>query len=210
MYRHHPRYDRIKEIIRSGEIGQIRGIHGAFTFNNAEDSKNVRYQRFMGGGSLYDVGCYPISAARYILEEEPQAATVHAFFSPEHDEVDMMASGLLEFTGGVALTFDCGMWAAFRNTLEIVGTQGRIEVPSAFVTPPAPGSNFFVVTGEGRREEEASSVNQYALEADDLAYAVWGKKPMRFESGDAVLNMRVIDACLQSAREHSRIVIPTK
>jgi xylose dehydrogenase (NAD/NADP) len=208
MYRHHPRYFGIKEIIRSGEIGSIRGIHGAFTFNNAASGSNVRFHRFMGGGSLYDVGCYPISAARYLLEQEPNAATMHAFFSPEHDDVDMMASGLLEFTGGVALTFDCGMWAAGRNTLEVLGDLGRIELPSAFVTPPSPGSNFFVITKEGRREVAVPDVNQYALQADDMAYAVWGKKPLRFESMDAVRNMRVIDACLQSAREHARIVIP--
>jgi xylose dehydrogenase (NAD/NADP) len=207
MYRHHPRYDQIKDIIRSGEIGEVRGIHGTFTYNNAAADSNVRFHRFMGGGALYDVGCYPISAARYILEQEPSAATMHAFFSPEHDDVDMMASGLLEFNCGAALTFDCGMWAAGRNTLEVLGTLGRIELPSAFVTPPSPGSNFFVMTKEGRREVEVPEVNQYALQADDMAYAVWGKKPLRFESMDAVRNMRAIDACLQSAREHVRVVI---
>jgi xylose dehydrogenase (NAD/NADP) len=206
MYRHHPRYDRIKAIFRSGEIGELRGIHSVFTFNNAGDNKNVRYQRALGGGSIYDVGCYPISAARYLLEEEPQAATVHAFFSKEHDDVDMMASGLLEFNGGIALTFDCGMWANFRNTLEVLGTLGRIEVPSAFVTSENTG-NFFVATSEGRREEEVSYLNQYALQADDFAYAVWGQKPLRFDSKDAYLNMKVIDACLQSARERTRVTL---
>jgi xylose dehydrogenase (NAD/NADP) len=206
MYRHHPRYDRIKAIIKSGEIGEIRGIHSAFTFNNAKDAKNVRYQRSMGGGSLYDVGCYPISAARYLLDEEPQAATVHAFFSPEHDDVDMMASGLIEFSGGVALSFDCGMWADFRNPLEVLGTIGRIEVPSAYVTSGNRGS-FIVITPEGRREEEVPDLNQYALQADDLAYAAWGQKPTRFAAEDAHLNMKVLDACLQSARERNRIII---
>jgi xylose dehydrogenase (NAD/NADP) len=208
MYRHHPRYDRIKAILRSGEIGEIRGIHSAFTFNNASDISNVRYQRAMGGGSIYDVGCYPISAARFLLDEEPLAATVHAFFSPEHDEVDMMASGLLEFAGGVALTFDCGMWAAFRNILEIVGTSGRIEMPSAFISHPDSSSHFYVITDAGRREEEVPYVNQYALQADDLAHAIWGNKPQRFSPADGVLNMRVIDACIQSAQEHARIIIP--
>lgn len=207
MYRHHPRYERIKAIIRSGELGEIRGIHGTFTFNNPGDAKNVRFQRAWGGGSLYDVGCYPINAARYLLEKEPQAATVHAFFSPEHDDVDMMASGLVEFAGGVALTFDCGMWASGRNTLEILGTLGRIEVPSAFVNSEKNPGSFVVITSDGRREEEVPYLNQYALQADDFAYAVWGQKPMRFDSQDAWLNMKVMDACLQSAREHRRVSI---
>ncbi|MDD9269758.1 Gfo/Idh/MocA family protein [Paenibacillus sp. GCM10023248] len=207
MYRHHPRFERIKQIIDSGEIGDIRGIHGAFTFSNPGDKTNVRYKREWGGGSLYDVGCYPISAARMILGREPEAVTTHAFFSPEHDDVDMMMSGLVEFSGNVALTFDCGMWAGFRNTLEIVGATGRIEVPSAFVTPTEESGHFIVHAGGERRVENAPFLNQYSLEVDDLAYAAWGKKAPNYAAGDAILNMKVLDACLQSARERSRIVL---
>ena len=88
------------------------------------------YTKEWGGGSIYDVGCYPISAARFLLDEEPTAVTAHAFFSPEHGNVDMMASGMMEFSNGVALTFDCGMWAEFRNELEILGSEGRIVLKS--------------------------------------------------------------------------------
>ncbi|MBO9608151.1 MAG: Gfo/Idh/MocA family oxidoreductase [Paenibacillaceae bacterium] len=207
MYRHHPRYGLIADVIRSGEIGDIRGIRGAFSFNNAADANNVRYRNDWGGGSVYDVGCYPISAARLLLGEEPTAATAHAFFSAAHDNVDMMAAGLLEFANGVALTFDCGMWAAGRNNLEVVGTLGRIEVPSAFVAPPD-NSHFEVFTKTERRKVEVPIHNQYALQADAFARTVLhGQKPA-FEPEDAVRNMRVIDAVLQSAREHTRIVIP--
>lgn len=205
MYRHHPRYDRIKEIIRTGELGEIRGIHSAFTFNSSGAEDNVRFHQHMGGGSLYDIGCYPISVARYLLEEEPEAVTAHAFFSPRHGNVDMMASGMIEFAGGKALTFDCGMWAASRNTLEVLGTEGRIEVPSAFVSGMDGASNFYVFTAEGKREEEAPKVNQYALQVDDFAKAVWGQQAARFAPADAIANMKVLEACLQSCRERSRI-----
>jgi predicted dehydrogenase len=203
MYRYHPRYDRIKDIIASGEIGEVRGIHGTFTFNNHADKNNVRYRKDWGGGSIYDVGCYPISAARLILGSEPEAATVHALISPEHDHVDMMASGIIEFDNSVGLTFDCGMWAAFRNTLEIVGSNGRIEVPSAFIGDP----NFYVHTNEGKREEKQETFNTYALQADHFARTVWGEESARFGPDDAVANMKVIDACLESAYTHQRIRI---
>jgi len=205
MYRYHPRYEMIREIIKSGEIGTLRGIHGTFTFNNAKDSGNVRYRQEWGGGSIYDVGVYPISAARMLLEQEPQAATVHAFFSPEHDNVDMMASGILEFDNGVALTFDCGMWTAFRNTLEIVGTEGRIEVPSAFIVKQSSEDNFFVITNDGRREVEVPRFNQYALQADAMGDSILTGRELPFPSTDAVLNMKVVDACLKSARERKRV-----
>jgi xylose dehydrogenase (NAD/NADP) len=201
MYRHHPRYDHIKELIASGEIGDIRGIHGTFTFNGAANKENVRFVKEWGGGSIYDVGVYPISAARLILDAEPEAVTCRAMFSPEHGDVDMMASGLIEFPNDVSLTFDCGMWADFRNTLEILGTKGRIEVPSAFIGSP----NFIVHSKGTRREVEMPEVDSYALQADDVAEAVFGVKQQRMAPADAVLNMRVVDACLLSARERKRV-----
>jgi len=207
MYRHHPSYRMIREVIAAGTIGEIRGIHGTFTFNNADDAANVRYRRNWGGGSLYDVGCYPINAARLLLGTEPEAATVHALFSDGHDGVDMMASGLIEFPGSKSLTFDCGMWAAFRNTLEVVGDKGLIEVPSAFVTGTDGGSNFFVTADGGREEIKVPDVNQYAVQADDFARAIRGEQPLPFRASDAIGNMRVIDACLHSARSRARISI---
>lgn len=204
MYRHQPRLERIKEVIRSGEIGELRGLRGAFTFNGAADKDNVRFRVEWGGGSVYDVGCYPISAARYILGSEPLAATATALFSADHGDVDMMCSGLLEFPGDIALTFDCGMWADFRNSFEIVGTKGRIEIPSSFL--PAKEDPDFIVYSEGkRREDKVLSTNPYTLQADRFARSVWGEESPLLPADDAVLNMRVLEAVLRSAREKARI-----
>ncbi|WP_201763536.1 Gfo/Idh/MocA family protein [Chengkuizengella marina] len=206
MYRYHPRYIQLKETIRSGEIGEIRGIHSVFTFNNAEDMENVRYKQHMGGGSLYDVGCYPISAARMILENEPEAVTTHAFFSSQHDQVDMMASGLIEFPNQISLTFDCGMWAEFRNSIEIVGSDGKIEVPSAFITMD--GKNHFIVTKQGiSKVIEVPEVNQYTLQVDSFAQSVYQKQPLPFPSKDAHYNIKVVTACIESAKARKRIEI---
>ncbi|MBB6669849.1 Gfo/Idh/MocA family protein [Cohnella nanjingensis] len=205
MYRHHPRMAKVRELIRSGGIGELRAIRGAFTFNNAGDAANIRYRADWGGGGLYDVGVYPLTAARYVMEREPEAVTVQALFSPAHDNVDMMASGLVEFAGGVSLTFDCGMWADFRNFVEIVGTEGRIEIPQTFL--PGAETPDYVLHAKGeRREEPASQVNQYTLQADNFARAVWGEPP-RFAPEDAVLNMKLIDACYRSARERTRVTL---
>lgn len=207
MYRYHPRYDMIRDVIASGEIGDLRGIHGTFTFNASSAVGNVRFRKAWGGGSVYDIGCYPISAARLILGREPEAATAHALFSAEHDDVDMMASGLLEFPDAVALTFECAMWAGGRNTLQILGADGYIDVPEAFLYGGGRGANFRVVAGGNSREVEVPQANQYALQADDFAAVVLDGKPQKFPPSDAVANMRVIDAVLQSARERKRVVL---
>ncbi|SES17960.1 Predicted dehydrogenase [Gracilibacillus ureilyticus] len=207
MYRYHPRYRMIEEKIQSGAIGEIRGIHGVFTFNSAGAKENVRFKKEWGGGSLYDVGVYPISAARMILKQEPEAATVHALFSEQHGDVDMMASGLLEFENGVALTFDCGMWADFRNRLEILGTEGKIEVPSAFVVNQNEQDHFYVHTSEGTEEVEVPYVNQYALQADVIGQSIRSGEELPFPSDDAIQNMKVLDACLASAEQRKRVEI---
>ncbi|MGG4131926.1 Gfo/Idh/MocA family oxidoreductase [Paenibacillus illinoisensis] len=207
MYRHHPRYDQIRDVIASGEIGEIRGIHSTFSFNNSGSAGNVRFKREWGGGALYDIGCYSISAARLLLGQEPSAVTVIGMFSPEHDYVDMMASGLLEFNDHVGVTFDSSMWAAFRNTLEVLGSDGIIEVPSAFISNPDRSSNFYVTAGGERREVEVPQVNHYSLQGDDMARAVLQGKNMRFASSDAVANMKVLEACLRSAEERTRITL---
>jgi D-xylose 1-dehydrogenase (NADP+, D-xylono-1,5-lactone-forming) len=204
MYRHHPRIAQLKEILAAGEIGDIRSIRGTFTYNNAEDSANIRYQSEWGGGSLYDIGCYPLSAARLLYGNEPEAVTVHASFSPEHGNVDMMASGLVEFPGGLSLIFDCGMWAYNRQVLEITGSEGRIEVPMPF-NAREEDADFLVISGGTERVVQASGANPYVRQVDDFASAVFGIKPPLYEPEDVIHNMKLVEACLRSARERVRI-----
>lgn len=206
MYRYHPRYDIIKDLLNSGAIGEIRAIHSSFTFNNSGSATNVRFRKDWGGGSIYDIGCYPINAARILLGTEPEAVTVQAFFSPAHDNVDMMASGLIEFGGNVALTFDCGMWAAGRNPLEIIGTEGIIEVPHAYSIPEG-GSSFFLTQNGERKEMPVPAVNAYSEQGDHFANVVLNNSPARYGTDDAIYNMRVIDACLLSAHERIRVTL---
>ncbi|KJD46254.1 Gfo/Idh/MocA family oxidoreductase, partial [Paenibacillus terrae] len=126
----------------------------------------------------------------------------------EHDNVDMMASGLLGFPGGVNLTFDCGMWAANRSNMEILGSKGTIAMPKMFgwerssVVP-----QIFVHVGSVTREERLKGFNSFELQADAFAKAVLDGAPLPYEPEDAVSNMKVIDACIESARSRKRVEI---
>lgn len=203
MYRHHPRIAEVRQIIASGEIGELRSIRGTFTYNDAEDTSNIRFKSAWGGGSLYDVGCYPLTAARLLFGSEPEAVTVQAIFSPEHDHVDMMASGLVEFPGGVSLIFDCGMWAYNRQLLEVLGTEGRIEIPMPFNARFDDAEFFVYAAGEVRRAR-ATGANPYVRQADNFAAAVFGAEPA-VAADDPVQNMLLLETCLASARQRERI-----
>lgn len=201
MYRHQHRYLDIKERIKAGEIGDVRGIHGVFTFDSSGATGNIRFTKEWGGGSIFDVGCYPISAARFILEEEPVAVTAHAYFSPEHGDVDMMASGLMEFSNGVALTFDCAMWAAGRNEIEILGTKGRILLKAAFL-----GDQSYEIVKNGHVERITDdNINSYKLQADRFAESVLDGKPSPFPLDDPIKNMRAVKGALDSAERKERV-----
>lgn len=205
MYRHHPRIAELQELITKGAIGDLRSIRGTFTYNDAEDTSNIRFKSAWGGGSLYDIGCYPLSAARMLFGAEPEAVTVHALFSPEHDNVDMMASGLVEFPGGLSLIFDCGMWAYNRQLLEILGTDGRIELPMPF-NAKGEDAAFFLHTADGTRCIEATGSNPYINQIDDFAAAVLEGKRL-YAAEDPIFNMKLIETCLESAKKRKRILL---
>jgi len=203
MYRHHPRTIRMKELVDSGAIGELRSIHGVFSFYNTA-AEDIRFKADWGGGGLYDICCYPFSAARFITGAEPEAVTVIAQFSPAHDGVDMMATGLVEFPGGIGLTFDGGMWTHGRNRLEVAGSKGRIVLEPAFLTEPE-RDGFTIYTQDGERQEGPYGANAYVCQADQFARTVRGLEPAAFPAEDAVANMKLIEAALTSARTRQRV-----
>src|SRR5690606_12480156 len=73
MVRFHPQWIRAREIVRSGELGELHAIRGAFTYF-LTDPTNVRNRLDIGGGGIYDIGCYPITAARFLFDAESLCA----------------------------------------------------------------------------------------------------------------------------------------
>lgn len=208
MYAHHPRYERIRAILGSGEIGDVRAIISTFTFDASDEMDSALFQGYPGSGSLYDVGCYPIHAARYLLSREPDAVTLHAQMSTDHGNIDMLASGLLEFPGDVSVLFQSGLWAEERNTLEVLGSRGKIDVPSAFICTPGDGDFFVTVAGSSRRVA-APYANHYVSQATRFVDAILDGSELLYDAQDPIKNMAVIDACYRSLHLKERVPIAT-
>ncbi|GGA40291.1 Gfo/Idh/MocA family protein [Paenibacillus physcomitrellae] len=207
MYRYHPQFKEVKQRIRKGAIGELRLIRACFTCNSADSQGNIRFREEWGGGALYDLAEYPLSAARWLTGEEPEAVTVHASYSEAHGGVDMSASGLVEFPGGVSLLFDCGLWAEERRCLEIVGSEGRIELPHAFSGKEQSG--YFLYKGRETTEARERPLNAYVLEIDHFGQVVLEGRQPDFTASDALKNLRLLDACRQSALQKRRIKLET-
>ncbi len=206
MYGHHPRYDRLHEIVRSGVIGEVRSITGTFTFDASDEPGLTVFAGHPGSGAIYDVGCYVLHAARTLLGTEPLAVTAHAQVSAAYGGADMMTCALVEFPGDVSLLLQCGMWTADEDSLRILGSKGRIEVPSAFFAT-AGAEGFTVRVGDSRSDEWVPEGDHYALQADRLARAVLFGEPLRYPVQDPVLGAAVLEACVQSLRSRSRVAV---
>jgi len=206
MYQHHPRYDRIRELLANQEIGTIRSIQASFTYNKTGQTDNIRFQSAVGGGALYDVGCYPIHAARLLLGLEPVAVTCSSSFFSEDANVDIMTHGLIEFPDGISLTFDCGMLAEPRNRLEIIGDKGRIEIPDAFNCSPS-SSEIRIIQNKQTRLESFGPADHFELQMNSLSQKILAKNPSQQQSADAILNAAVIEACALSLKSEVKIRI---
>ena len=129
MYRHHPQTLKVKELLDGGVIGPLRYIYGAFSFflNRPGD---VRLDSALGGGGIWDVGCYPISYGRAMMGME--ANDVFGWQLPGASGVDVGFTGQLRFPGNVFFQFDCGFQEVFRQRMELVGEAGIIQVAEPF------------------------------------------------------------------------------
>ena len=202
MVRHHPQWHRARELVRAGRIGTVRNIQSAFLFT-VLDPNNVRNQAELGGGALYDVGCYPLVTARYVFGGEP-TRVIALIHRDAKLGVDTLSSGLLEFPGGGQLVFSSALRLAAYQRVTILGTDGRIEMPVPFT--PAKDLACRITIDSGASLDGASAVfedfpavDQYALQCDAAAAVFLGETRQEFPIEDGIANMRVIDALYRSA-----------
>jgi len=198
MYRHNPQTLKVKQMIDEGVIGKVRLIKGYFTFNiKSED--DVRLIPELGGGSIWDVGCYPISYTRYILGSEPEE--VFGWQVTGNSGVDEVFCGQMRFPGGELAQFDSGFRSPYRSRIEIVGSKGALLVPRPF----NPGLEVDVELWDGEKWEILNMPGQelYIGEVEDLADAVLLGKTPRISLEDSRNNAKTILALLRSAQAGS-------
>ncbi len=201
MVRHHPQWLKVKELVMSGRVGEPRAIGTLFSYY-LTDPSNVRNQADIGGGGLYDIGCYAINTARFVFGTEPERV-IGLFDRDPVMHIDRMASALAAFPDGRHLTFTCATQAVPYQRVQILGTTGRIEIEIPFNADPSVPSRLFVddgrdLVGNGIEITELPLANQYTLQGDVFSRAVLDSRPLEWGVADSVSNMRVIDALFRS------------
>ncbi len=202
MVRYHPQWHRVRSLVQAGRIGTVRAIQSAFVFS-VLDPNNVRNRPDIGGGALYDVGCYPIVTARYLFGTEPNRAIALVDRDPLLG-VDRVTSGLLAFPDGGQLTFCSALQLAPYQRVVVLGAEGRIEISVPFTPQKEHGCRLVIDSGKALDGssavfEEFAPVDQYGVQCDVAAAVFRGETAQEFPIEDAIANMRVIDALYRSA-----------
>ena len=197
----HPQWIRTMELTRQGRIGSLRGVIGTFGYFK-RDADNVRNVRAWGGGGLLDIGCYPIKAARMFFGEEPLRAAGTLVRDPDFD-TDILTSAVLEFPSGHC-AFTCGTQIVPCQSLQFLGTSGRIEIEIPYNPLPNRPTRIKIddgsdVTGANVVTEEFAACDQYTLQGDAFARAILERTAPPVPLEDALANMKAIDAVFRSA-----------
>lgn len=195
MYRHHPRLLKVKEMLDSGAIGAPRLLRAAFSINLNRPA-DVRWDPRLGGGALWDLGCYPVSLARYLFGAPRR---VQGWQVPAPSGVDETFAATLEFSGQRLAQFDCSYRLAYRSQAEIVGEAGVIRLERAF-QPSQPQARLVLHRGEQEEVLEVDNPSMYWLEIEDLHDAIQTGAPPRITPADTRGHIETIAHLLESAR----------
>ncbi len=200
MVRTHPEWLRAREIVRSGEIGDLNAIMSAFSYFN-RDPNNIRNIADFGGGGLMDIGCYPITTSRFLFECEPVRVAAALDRDPEM-KIDRLSSAILDFAPGQAI-FTCSTQLVPFQRMQILGTRGRIEIEIPYNIPPDRPTRIFIDDGSelaahNARVEEFAASDQYTIQGDLFSKAIQENTEVPVPLEDALANMRVIDAVFRA------------
>lgn len=203
MYRFHPQWIRAKELTDAGELGPLLGIQAWFSYFT-DDSANIRHVAEWGGGALFDIGCYPVSVARWLFGGEPNRV-VSAYDLDATFGVDRLTSAILEFDSGRA-DFTCSMRSHPFQRVNLVFEKGRYEIEIPFNAPANQQTTAWLSTSSGTEQLQFPACDQYSLQVDAFAAAVADNADAPTPLRDAIGNMAVLDALVESGTTNSWVV----
>ncbi|WP_421725563.1 Gfo/Idh/MocA family protein [Bauldia sp.] len=202
MVRCHPQWLKARDLVQSGRLGTIRAINTLFSYYNV-DPKNVRNMADIGGGALYDIGCYPIVTARFLLGAEP----VRCFGLIDRDpkfKTDRTTSAVIDFGKGRHMTFSVSTQATAYQRVQVLGDKARLEVEIPFNAPQGGAMKLYLDNGKQFADASAKMIklpkaDQYQLQGEWFSRVVRGQEKLTFGLSDAIRQARVLDAVFRSA-----------
>ncbi|WP_027964127.1 Gfo/Idh/MocA family protein [Halalkalibacillus halophilus] len=197
MYQFHSQHQRVKELISSGEIGEVKLMRASFSFPLANPEGNIRVDQAKGGGCVYDVGSYCLHTFRNILEDTADSVWVRGNVDQSF-QVETSATGMIQMNSGVEALFDCGFHTQLRHEYEVIGSEGTIRVPRAYRPDAFGGEGIVQIEKDNSIQTERYQSDQYMEQVDHFADVISNGGEIRNGFNQTRENMEFIDACYES------------
>jgi xylose dehydrogenase (NAD/NADP) len=199
MYRYTDRTHCVLDVLRSGVLGEIKFISSTFRFLLANPA-SIKFKPELGGGALYDVGCYPVNFVGLIADViTPGSVALPESVSAQcvrEGGIDTILSALLKYPSGLIASLHCGFNAHRRVFAEIVGTLGVLEIPDTFFDNPGVHT---LTDGEQSREIPDAQSDRYRLELEDFSDAILNQRAPQFSLAETQRNLVVMDQIFAAA-----------
>lgn len=199
MYRYTKRTRKVLEILDSGVLGEIRFISSSFRFLLANPA-SIKLKPELGGGSLFDVGCYPVNFIGMVVDQACEGTSMPKSVSVELDRsggVDVIFSALMKYPSGLIASVNCGFNAQKRVLSEIVGAKGALEVPDTFLDN---AGALALTIGDERSQIPVEASDRYQLEIEDFANAILHQRAPAFSLNETQRNMEVLDRLFSASK----------
>lgn len=195
MYRHHPQWRVVRRWISEGRIGELRAVQGHFVAA-LEDRGDHRYDPEMGRGCLYDLTCYPINAARFLVGSEPISVAASADW--DRPGVDRSTHVTLQFEGGVMASALGSFACQFDQGVTVFGSKGRIVVHRPFV-PGKESVEISLHNAQGEKIHDVPGADHFTHQIRNFAKSIYEGGVLGDPAEDGVANVTVCEAAGKSA-----------
>lgn len=192
MIVHHPQLIRARDLVQGGAIGRLRHVDATFTYNNADDTANIRNRPETAGGALRDIGVYTFGAARFVSGQDAEAVT-YADIHLEND-VDVFAQIAARFAGFTYAAV-VSMRMQPRQQITFHGDKGVLRLTCPFNANVFDLAQLTLETGRDTLTVERwPGVNHYVLQVENFCDAVRNTAaypcPLEFSRGtQAMMDM---------------------
>lgn len=202
MVRTHPQWIKARELVQSGALGRLQLIQGVFSYYNA-NPENIRNIPGAGGGAVWDIGCYPVTTARFVLGEEPLRVVSQIEYDADFG-TDKLVNVLMEFPSA-QLTFSVSTQLVPHQRMRFFGEKKELEIKIPFNAPNDRPCAIRLHAGDIHQEEGETlsfdTCDQYRLMTEAFSRAVIDDTAVAVPLEDSLANTRVLEAIFRSARE---------
>jgi len=197
MYRHHPQTKIVGEWVHAGKLGEISLVTGAFNYR-IKDRKDVRLIPEYGGGSLWDVGVYPLSFAQFVLGGPPVAVSGWQWLGDTG--TDETFAGQMCYSGNRLAQISCSFRTEFHQPIEIFGTEGRLSLSRPFSAFDENRHLIFYSNSGKAKEIRVPEKELYSGEVEDINSAILDKTPNYLTLQETRDHVRTALALYESAK----------